>query len=152
MSTEEVKTNVRSADTWVRGLFILLFAVIYGIAEVVLGAIVIFQFGSQLFTGRTNDKLYQFSRGLTAYFYQLLQFFTYRSDLKPYPFSEWPSEGLEGIQSQERETQQKQPAETAKSKSAPKKAAATAKKSRPRKTTSTEAPEESTEKPTKPEE
>ena len=78
MSTEEVKTNVRSADTWVRGLFILLFAVIYGIAEVVLGAIVIFQFGSQLFTGRTNDKLYRFSRGLTAYFYQLLQFFTYR--------------------------------------------------------------------------
>jgi hypothetical protein len=56
---------------------------------------VLFQFGSQLITGRTNDKLKTFSRGLTAYFYQLLQFFTYRSDLKPFPFSDWPEEGLE---------------------------------------------------------
>ena len=100
MSTE-LKDHLRSGTTWKRGLFILLFAVLYGIAEVVLWAIVLFQFGSQLFTGRTNDKLHEFSRGLTAYFYQILQFFTYRSDVKPYPFSEWPGEGLESVQQQE---------------------------------------------------
>lgn len=104
--SNELNTNVRRADTWKRGLFILIFAVIYSIAEVVLGAIVLFQFGSQLFTGRTNDKLYGFSRGLTAYFYQLVQFFTYRSDLKPFPFSEWPDDGLESVQEQENEMQQ----------------------------------------------
>lgn len=143
MSTEEVKTNVKSTDTWKRGLFILLFAVIYSITEVVLGAIVIFQFGSQLFTGRTNDKLLQFSRGLTAYFYQLVQFFTYRSNLKPYPFSEWPGEGLENVQQQE-------PEEAARPKSAPK-AAPAAKKSRSRKE-STEAPKETPEEAPKSEE
>jgi hypothetical protein len=94
MSTE-LKAHFSNAETWKRGLFILLFAVFYGIAEVVLGAVVLFQFGSLLITGRTNDKLKTFSRGLTAYFYQLLQFFTYRSDLKPFPFSDWPEEGLE---------------------------------------------------------
>lgn len=103
---DELKTHVRSADTWTRGLFILLFAIIYSIAEVVLGAIVLFQFGSQLITGKINDKLYRFSIGLTAYFYQLVQFFTYRSDLKPYPFSEWPSEGLETVKKQEEALQQ----------------------------------------------
>jgi hypothetical protein len=122
MSTE-LKEHLKSAGTWKRGLFILLFAVFYGVAEVVLGAIVLFQFGSQLITGRPNDKLKAFSRGLTAYFYQLLQFLTYRSDLKPFPFSDWPDEGLESVQEQEREMQQaaqreddveKQPAEPAK--------------------------------------
>ncbi len=102
---DELKTHVRSTATWKRGLLILLFAIIYSISEVVLAAIVLFQFGSQLFTGRINDKLYRFSCGLTAYFYQLVQFFTYRSDLKPYPFSEWPSEGLESVQEQEKELQ-----------------------------------------------
>lgn len=106
MSTE-LKTYVRRTDTWIRGLFILLFAVIYSIAEIVLAAIVLFQFGSQLFTGRTNDKLRKFSHGLTAYFYQLLQFFTYRSDLKPFPFSEWP-EGPESVQQEESEPAAKQ--------------------------------------------
>ncbi len=100
MSTE-LKAHLRSGDTWKRGLFILLFALLYGIAEVVLWAIILFQFGSQLITGRTNRKLYEFCRGLNAYFYQILQFITYRSELKPYPFSEWPSEGLESVQQQE---------------------------------------------------
>ena len=103
MSKEELKSHVRDADTWSRGLFILLFAVFYSIAEIVLAGIVLFQFGSQLFTGRTNTKLEEFCLGLNAYFYQMLQFFTYRSDIKPYPFSDWPREGIESVQHQESE-------------------------------------------------
>ena len=107
MSTE-LKDHLRDTGTWKRGLFILLFALFYSIAEIVLGAIVLFQFGSQLITGKTNDKLSEFSRGLTAYFYQLLQFFTYRSEVKPYPFSDWPSEGLESVQQQESTAQEEE--------------------------------------------
>ncbi len=144
--SNELKEHVRSTGTWKRGLFILLFTVIYSIAEVVLGTIVLFQFGSQLFTGKTNDKLYQFSRGLTAYFYQLVQFLTYRSDIKPYPFNEWPGEGLESVQQLESEVQpaaqqagvKKQPAKRAKT-------------TKPTKTTKTTKPTESTEpKPAEP--
>lgn len=104
--SSELKDHLGSGATWTRGLFILLFALFYSIAEVLLGAIVLFQFASQLITGRTNDKLHDFSRGLTAYFYQLLQFFTYRSDVRPYPFSEWPGDGLDGVQQQESALQQ----------------------------------------------
>jgi len=105
MSTE-LKEHLRNTGTWTRGLLILLFTLFYSIAEIVLGAIVLFQFGSQLIIGKTNDKLSEFSRGLNAYFYQILQFLTYRSDVKPYPFTDWPSEGLESVQQQESAAQQ----------------------------------------------
>lgn len=91
-----IKENLRSKNNWIRGLYILLFAILYGIAEFVLWAIVLFQFGSQLLTGHPNSRLLVFSRGLNAYIYQILQFISYRSDEKPYPFANWPSEGLEG--------------------------------------------------------
>jgi len=93
MSTE-LKENLGSGDTWKRGLFILLFAIIYSVAEVVLWAIVLFQFGSHLIIRRSNESLLEFSRGLNAYFYQILQFISFRSEEKPYPFNDWPSEGI----------------------------------------------------------
>lgn len=93
MSTE-LKENLSSGSTWKRGLFILLFAVLYGVAEVVLWAIVLFQFGSHLIIARSNDALLDFSRGLNAYIYQILQFITFRSEEKPYPFNDWPGEGI----------------------------------------------------------
>lgn len=98
MSTKE---NLKSRVSWMRGLYILLFALLYGIAEFVLWAIVLFQFGSQLITARPNARLLEFCHGLNAYIYQILQFITYRSDEKPYPFAEWPAAGLDAV----RETQ-----------------------------------------------
>ena len=91
-----IKENLRSKNNWIRGLYILLFAILYGIAEIVLWAIVLYQFGSQLLAGHPNNRLLAFSRGLNAYIYQILQYISYRSDEKPYPFADWPAEGLEG--------------------------------------------------------
>lgn len=92
-----IKENLKNQSNWMRGLYILLFAILYGIAEIVLWAIVLFQFGSQLIAGRPNNRLLDFSRGLNAYIYQIIQFISYRSDIKPYPFAEWPAEGLEEV-------------------------------------------------------
>ena len=77
-------------ETWFRLLFLLLFVVIYGVAEVVLGAIVIIQFGFKLITHETNQKLLDFTTGLNKYFYEILQFMTFNSSEKPFPFSDWP--------------------------------------------------------------
>lgn len=91
-----IKENLKNKSNWMRGLYILLFAILYSIAEIVLWAIVLFQFGSQLITARPNNRLLGFSRGLNAYIYQIIQFISYRSEEKPYPFADWPAEGLEG--------------------------------------------------------
>ncbi|MCW8828570.1 MAG: DUF4389 domain-containing protein [Gammaproteobacteria bacterium] len=88
------KENLKNKASWTRGLGILLFAILFSLAEFVLWAIVLFQFGSQLISGQPNDRLLRFSRGLNAYIYQILQFVTYRSDVMPYPFARWPEEGL----------------------------------------------------------
>lgn len=95
MSTE-LKEHLRSGPTWKRGLYILLFALIYSVAEVVFWAVILFQFGNHLLTGRSNESLLEFSRGLNAYFYQILQYLSFRSEIKPYPFSDWPGQGLTG--------------------------------------------------------
>lgn len=87
----DLKTNITAGHNWLRGLYILLFAVIYGVAEVVLVAVVVFQFVCTLITGRTNARLVDFGQALATFVYEILLYLTYRSDTKPFPFSDFPS-------------------------------------------------------------
>ena len=93
---ENLKGNVTSQGTWIRGLYMLLFALIYSIAEIVFTAVAVFQFLTALVTGRPNELLLNFGQSLSTYIYQTIQFFTFNSDEKPYPFSPWP-EGLSAV-------------------------------------------------------
>jgi hypothetical protein len=86
----ELKQRLTASATWLRGLFIILFAVIYGIAEVLLTAVVVFQFFATLFTGETNARLRAFGLSLAAFIYQIVSFVTFNSDEKPFPFGPWP--------------------------------------------------------------
>ena len=88
--SEDVKDNLKSHSTWKRGLYMLLFVFFSRIAEVVLAAIVLFQFLLKLFTGETNDRLRKLGQGLTTYVYQVFQFLAYNSEYHPYPFGAWP--------------------------------------------------------------
>lgn len=87
----EIKERIRSESTWTRGLWILIFAVLYNVAEIVVVAVVIFQFLSTLFTGKNNERLLRFGRQLTEYLRQILAFVTYNSDEKAFPVGEWPN-------------------------------------------------------------
>ena len=51
---DEIRQNLRNRATWWRALYMLLFTVIYGIAEVVIATVVLFQLLSVLFTGGTK--------------------------------------------------------------------------------------------------
>lgn len=88
---EDIKKNLKDRNSWVRGLYILLFVVLYNIAELVLMAIVIFQFGHKVITGKVSDKVMAMSKGLTRYIFQVLQYITFESEEQPFPFSDWPS-------------------------------------------------------------
>lgn len=89
----EIKQHVTARTTWSRGLYILLFAIIYNIAEILVVAVVIFQFLSTLILGRNNQQLLRFGRSLSDFVRQVLMFVTYNSDVKPYPFGDWPEVG-----------------------------------------------------------
>lgn len=95
---EELKHNLTAAETWLRGLFILLFAFLLVVARIVTGAVVVIQFLFTVFTGRINENLQRFGASLAQFIFQTLLFVTYNSDTKPFPFNPWPNP--EDIQSE----------------------------------------------------
>lgn len=88
----EVERNLKSRSTWLRLLFMIVLAFIYGISRVVVGAVVVLQFLVVLFTGETNERLQVFGKSLSTYTYQLLLYLTYNSEERPFPFDlDWPA-------------------------------------------------------------
>jgi hypothetical protein len=88
--SNDVKDNLKSQSTWIRGLYMLLYIVFSRIAELVLGVVILFQFLLKLFTGETNDRLLKLGQGLSTYVYQVFQFLSFNSEYHPYPFGAWP--------------------------------------------------------------
>lgn len=86
----ELKNHVTRKTTWLRGLFMLIFALFYSVAEFVLAVVAIFQFLVLLFTGAPNARLLTFGRQLSVYVYHVFLFLTFNRDDKPFPFAPWP--------------------------------------------------------------
>ncbi|HET8700460.1 MAG TPA: DUF4389 domain-containing protein [Nitrococcus sp.] len=86
-----LKAHLTRRQTWLRGLHIVLFSVIYSIAGTVLTAIVIFQFISMLVSGTRNPMLLTFGQQLSTYLYQILLYVTFNRDDRPWPFDAWPT-------------------------------------------------------------
>lgn len=91
MNNDELKSNLLSSRHWLRLIFMVLFAVILQVVSIVMWVLVILQFIFSLITGQDNVNLRQFGHSLSTYIYQTLKFLTYNSEMKPFPFSDWPS-------------------------------------------------------------
>ncbi len=87
---QNLKTNVTRGATWLRGLFMLLFVVIFNIAEIMLGAIVVFQFLNVLVTAKPMPRLVGFGESLGRYIYQIVRYLTFDTEDRPFPFADWP--------------------------------------------------------------
>ncbi len=87
---DEIKQKILDKNTWLRGLFMLLFILIAGVARFVIAVVVLFQFFSVLFTGNTNAQLLTLGQNLSTYIYQITLFLTFNSEWRPFPFGAWP--------------------------------------------------------------
>ncbi len=76
----------------------LLFGLLYNVAEIVTWAVVLFQFIAKLITGKTNDQLLLFGRSLSLYIYEIWRFLTFNSEDLPFPFAEWPKATATDVQ------------------------------------------------------
>ncbi len=85
------KTHVSERSTWLRLLYMVLFAVIFGVAELVLTLIVVVQFLFKLLRGEEIRRLSEFGADLGDYFRAIVLFLSYRTENMPYPFGEWPT-------------------------------------------------------------
>ena len=91
--SNQLMQNLSRFETWQRLLYIILFGFIYSAAEIVLVAVVAVQFGFVLITGNRNQNLLDFGAALSRFLYDVLLYFTFKSDRKPFPFDTWPKAG-----------------------------------------------------------
>lgn len=91
MEKKDIEQNIKEKSNWTRLVFMILFSIAYGVAEVVFFTIVVFQFLSKVVTGSLNENVSTFSTSLTSYIKQILDFLSYATETRPYPLSEWPS-------------------------------------------------------------
>lgn len=91
-----LKARLTSRDLWMRLLYMILFAIAYGLAELLMTVVVIFQFVFILLTGGANEPLLRLGQNLTRYIADIIRFQTFNSEDKPFPFTDWPEEAPGG--------------------------------------------------------
>lgn len=89
MSNEQ-KTRVGDPELWIRLLYMIVFALLSGLARLLICAIALLQFLSVLVSGGDNRMLRDFSASLTEWVWLCFRFITFNSERKPFPFDDWP--------------------------------------------------------------
>lgn len=75
----------------IRLVFMVIFAALLQLAIMVLWPVVVLQFGFALITGSDNEALREFGKSLSTFVRQTLDFLTYNTEDKPFPFQDWPT-------------------------------------------------------------
>lgn len=89
------KDNITDPDFWLRLLYTLLFALAWQVVELLLAVILVVQILFRLFTGKPQAELAGLGNSLSQYAWQMGRYVTGASDLKPWPFIEWPAADAE---------------------------------------------------------
>ncbi|MBP7252296.1 MAG: DUF4389 domain-containing protein [Alphaproteobacteria bacterium] len=97
LNEEELKKNVADKDTWLRLVYMVVFAFAFYLASGLLFAVSLLQFLAKLFSGKVLDGLLNFGHSLASYLGQIAQYLSYTSNEKPFPFSEFPTQKLPAV-------------------------------------------------------
>jgi len=88
----DMEKNVTSRSTWLRLVFMIVFGFLYFLSRIVIAPVVVIQFLYVLLTGETNDQLKRFGHSLAIYSYQIVDYMTFNTEKKPFPFdAAWPT-------------------------------------------------------------
>lgn len=80
-------------DDLIRGVFMFLFLVVSRIVSICVALIAVFQLLCSLIVRKPNDNARRFGKDLSYYLAEIVQFLSYNTDKKPWPFSPWPQTG-----------------------------------------------------------
>ena len=86
-ATTDSKRNI-----WLRGLLMLLMAIAFHIAGMLLALGAIIQFILAVLSDGPNAHLLAFGRSLGLYVGQIADFVSFATEDVPFPFGDWPSE------------------------------------------------------------
>ena len=84
--------NLKQGSAWVRVILMIAFAVVlYVIIPAIVLVLMLTQTLFVFITGDSNDNLRVLGTALSKYLFEVLQFLSYASDNRPFPFSAFPS-------------------------------------------------------------
>jgi Flp pilus assembly protein TadB len=87
-----VKENLKRGSTWLRLFFMLVVVILYSVSRVIVSVVVLFQFFWVLLSGETNKSLENFGQSLATYTYQIINYLTFNTEERPFPFDlDWPA-------------------------------------------------------------
>lgn len=89
--TDRIKHNLKQQDTWLRLVFIVIYGAVLWVTAIVLAFVVLLQFLSALFTGKTQPNLLRFGGSLAEFVRQIVAYLTFNAEYKPFPFGDWPT-------------------------------------------------------------
>ena len=88
---DDLVENVRELSGWVRVLFVIFFIVVL---HLIIGPLIVLLALAQglflIFTAKANENLAGFGALLAIYAAQILNFVTFHSERRPFPFSDFP--------------------------------------------------------------
>lgn len=89
--SDDIVDNLKEPSQWLRIAFMLALAVALYVASLVLILLTVAQALFSLLTGKDNLNLRALGKDLSTYVKQILDFLTYNSQVKPFPFSAYPT-------------------------------------------------------------
>ena len=76
-------------NIWIRGLWMLLFGLLFALAETILWVVALVQFLWMLFAKEKNELLVEFGRDLGKWLHEVARFQSGASEVKPFPWKKW---------------------------------------------------------------
>lgn len=89
MMQPEPGENDMPENIWMRGLYMVILAVLFGIAETLLALSALVQFGWMLFTKEKNGFIAEFGADLGRWMRDVAAFQTGQTEDKPFPWDSW---------------------------------------------------------------
>jgi hypothetical protein len=87
---EKQEASTTTQGVWKRGLLMLLLAIAFGIAQILLNMLAVVQFLWLLFANGPNQFVLRFGASLSVWLADVARFLSCASDEKPFPWKEWP--------------------------------------------------------------
>jgi len=90
IDTVALSENIKEPSIWVNFFLKVIYLIFLNFIIPFLGFITLLQLLFSLGSKKPNDNLISFSKKISIYTYQIINFITYSSDERPWPFNAFP--------------------------------------------------------------
>ena len=90
IDTVALSENIKEPSIWVNFFLKVIYLIFLNFIIPFLGFITLLQLLFSLGSKKPNNNLISFSKKISIYIYQIINFITYSSDERPWPFNPFP--------------------------------------------------------------